>query len=267
MLNLMYGTPVDELRLGTLAVRVKRDDLAGNDPLAPPLGKLRGLLTAIRASGGATRVGAVDRKPTSRNSWATAYLCKELGIACHAFFSELGPYQTKALELGADYTILPGLELEALYDAARRKFYGQYPYYRDFLPVDDCQATALVEDARQEVHRTDRRLLLELNTVVIPTGSGGLALGVMRGLIDLDLRPRIVLHFAGSRRRTEYLQGIVDGAGLRREFPEVRLINRTGDPNTAAPSFPCNPTYELPAWRWMVDTLKDETVLFWNAGG
>lgn len=265
MIELGYGTPIEEVQVGELLVRVKRDDLAnGGDPLAPSLGKLRGLLAAIRAAGGATTIGAVDRRPTSRNTWATAYLCKQLGLRCHAFFSEVGPHQRRTIDLGARYTVLPGLELEALYAAASAAFYALYPS-EGFLPIDDCQATALVEDARAEVHRSDRSKL-KTDAIIIPTGSGGLALGVMRGLADLDLRPHVILHIGGSRRSEDYIQGVVDGAGLRKEFPGVTVTKASGTA-CVEPPFPCNPTYERPAWDWMVAMKLSGTMLFWNAGG
>lgn len=264
MLNLQYGTPIEEVRQGGRLIRVKRDDLAPGDPLAPPLGKLRGLLDAIRGAGGVEVVGAVDRKPTSRNTWATAYLCKELGLRCHAYFNTLGGYQSRAIELGADYRIAPFLETEELYRYAQSHFHSQYGE-RGFLPIDDCQAAALVEDARAEVHRS-KRSMLDVNTVIIPTGSGGLAMGVMKGLADLGLRPHIVLHAAGSRRSEDYLSGIVDGAGLRHKFASVSVVKQAGGPCISKPLFPCNPTYELPAWRWMMEQEFGGVVLFWNAG-
>lgn len=270
MLSLVYGTPVETFKIGKLEIRVKRDDLAhGNDASAPPLGKLRGLLNAIRGSGGARIVGGVDRRPSSRNSWATAYLARGLGLQAHVYFSEIGPHQQRALDLGARYTVLPGLELEELYAAARLKFEEAYWPGEAFMPIDDCQAEELVKDAEHEVLRSDRDKLRDVDAVIIPTGSGGLAMGIMRGFLRLGRRPAIILHAAGSRRSEDYLQGIVDGAGLRKEFPSVRVIGEKGTGVTqVAPPFPCNPTYELPAWNWMLkEFVGRETILFWNAGG
>jgi hypothetical protein len=156
------------------------------------------------------------------------------------------------------------LELEALYEAARQVFARTYDPATSYLPIDDCQATALVEDARQEVRRSDRAKL-ESDAVIIPTGSGGLAIGVLRGLVEVGLRPHVVLHIGGSRRSEDYLNGVVDGANLRREFPSVRVVKALGR-FAVTPPFPCNVTYERPAWDWMLEEFKSGSVLFWNAG-
>lgn len=262
---LRYGTPIEDVQVGQLLVRVKRDDQANNeDYLAPPLGKLRGLLKAIRASGTPTVVGGVDRRPSSRNSWATAYLCRELGLQAHVFAGETGPNQLRAIALGARFTLLPGLELEALYEAAAHEFTATYDPATSYLPVDDCQAEALVEDARQEVHRSDRDKL-KADVVIVPTGSGGLAIGVLRGLAELRYRPHVVLHIGGSRRSEDYINGVLDGARLRHKFPSIRVVKERGLPSLPPP-FPCNVTYERPAWDWMLEEFNSGSVLFWNAG-
>jgi hypothetical protein len=265
-MNLVYGTPVEYTRARHAVVKVKRDDRAnGRDVKAPALGKLRGMATLI-SSTDAKIIGAVDRRPTSRNSWAFAYLCKEMGRRCVAYASEVGAYQKWAVALGAEFKLFPGLELEELYLAAQLDF-GNYE--GGFMPPDDCHASALVEDAEEEVLRTGYGAL-ECDDLVVPTGSGGLALGVLRGYLRLGLRPRVYLHLGGSRRTVDYILGLTDGAGLRRQFPSIEVVRETPACTTGLkqPSFPCNPTYEVPAWYWMVENLCSEnrTILFWNAG-
>lgn len=272
-MDLIYGTPVEPYQVGRASVRVKRDDLASAAP-APCLGKMRGMRAIIETSGART-IGAVDRSPSSRNSWGNAWLCKEMGLRCVAFYGELGPNQQRAVDLGADGVLLPGLAREELYQEAQFRFYHARDFVHGgtsyFMPPDDCHARELVQDAEDEVLRTGRGAMA-CTDIVIPVGSGGMAVGILRGLVRLQLSPNIHLHLGGSRRSKDYVEGVLAGAGVRRHFDVLRIVDGCAPsgnaPSQQPPPFPCNVTYEMPAWDWMVRALTDQPrmILFWNAG-
>lgn len=261
--GVVSGTPVFPYRCGPTTVLVKRDDLAGDYP-APPLGKLRALaaqLSAVYRSG--MTVGVVDRSPGSRNSWAVAYLANRLGVCCVAYGTAIGPYQGEAVSLGAEYRLVPIGSPEAVYAHAEAEFAAEPD---GWMSADDCQPPELIRDMRAEATWTP----LDGRTVVIPTGSGGTAAGILLGVAASGARPRrVVLHLSGSRRTSEYVLGVLRTAGVSQQVLDVtETTTETGRP--AVPPFPANPKYEVPAWTWLVEEMArrpEDGVLFWNAGG
>ncbi|NDC89998.1 MAG: hypothetical protein EB075_14585, partial [Bacteroidetes bacterium] len=111
--------------------------------------------------------------------------------------------------------------------------------------------------------------------VVISISSATIASGVLKGLQRQRLTPRVWLH-KGYDRSTDGIKRYMSKyhvAGL--DFP-IEFIDegygykdqsKTGD--FRPPPFPCNPYYDLKAWRWL-DRVglnhMDGNVLFWNIG-
>lgn len=274
MIELRYGTPVERHTIGKATVIVKRDDLVvpeGSE--APKLGKLRGMLAMLQSTE-AEVIGVVDRSSASRGAWGTAWLCRELGRECRAYFTQLGPNQERAIELGARPTLLPERTAEQLYREAEESFKSEAllalfsrSAKKFYMAPDDCHSSYLIDDAEQEVIRTGFRSL-DCDNLVIPVGSGGLAIGVLSGFAHLGIAPRVHLHMGGSRRTPEYIAGLIAGAGLMSSFPHIELVCNEFAKMTAQtpPPFPSNVTYEQKAWRYLTNNITEGRVVFWNAG-
>lgn len=281
-LKLRFNTPLETHVLHNgREVLVKRDDLAGSYP-GPPLGKLRGIAKQIMVSG-ASVIGVVDRTPHSRNSWAHAYVCNALGKTCIAYGRSIGAYQHRALELGATYIPVEGETPDDVYREAVKRFYSAdweeaHKINRaHWIAPDDCHASELVADARREARLTFLDLCCGrhqvIDTLVIPTGSGGLAAGVILGMNDVEKayagKVRIILHAAGSRRSPEYLLGALKRLGVPEGYLGSLEVIKSPSmaPMTHMPTFPANPYYELRAWEWLEREAPSGLTLFWNAGG
>lgn len=258
-------TPIETYQLlNGRTVIVKRDDLAGTYP-APPLGKLRGIANQIVANQTQT-IGVVDRSPNSRNSWAHAYVAEGLGIRCVAYGNSVGKYQEETLKLGATYVVVDEFEPDRLYQEAREKFLGKFPDC--WMSEDDCHSKYLLDDTEREAKWTLEQITSNSLTLLIPTGSGGLAIGILRGVVASgreEMIREVILHSGGSRRAKEYLLGV-----LRKHTKGYRDRIRV---EVASPvgcclcPFPASPIYEDKAWRWLERERLEGDVLFWNAGG
>lgn len=269
-----YGTPVHYTRIAGHDLRIKRDDLVCDVANAPRIGKLRAFDRIIRSRPEGV-IGVVDRSVHSRASWIAAFVANAegLGRKVRAYLPAHGPFQQRAIELGAIIRMSERQRgPDEMYRWAEDDFEEWEP--SGYLIPDNCHLPPLVDDYAEEVHRTGYRDM-DVNDIVIPVGSGGLALGIIQGVIDLGLHPRFHLHMGGSRRTAEYLDAIIRVSGLDGE--NINIIGPS--PSEVAPvsekyvpPFPANDVYEQRAWRWMIRQLRlnndffPGSILFWNAG-
>jgi hypothetical protein len=132
----------------------------------------------------------------------------------------------------------------------------------------------------------------EIDTLVIPCSSGTIAAGVLRGWNDLPIR--VILHLGYSRPAGAFLKSVFHKAGgLFARDPlswssescshwidwapnprwwKIEVVDEGyGYCDKAiagpVPSWPCNPYYDLKAYRWLVRAgLDRKGVMFWNIG-
>ena len=265
MIILRSGTPIELIE----GIWVKRDDLVSEPPF-PRLGKLRGIARQIFQHAYADAIGAVDRSAGSRNTWAHAAVARELGIPCVGYVKEIGENQEQARRCGATLTRYDQSfsSVEDFYAAAQRDFYAAYP--RGYIAEDDCFAPEIIASAYEEVLCTGAKEFSRFASVLVPTSSGGLAIGIMRALERMQQFPTIFIHRGGSRRSEEFLKAVFDRELETRTFSIVILRDERGSApaDTVTTTFPSNVTYERRAWRWLLQQSAEfrESCLFWNAG-
>lgn len=241
---------------------VKREDLCC--PGGPNLEKIRGAYSHIRARNEGT-IAVLDTTHSS-NGWVVARACKELGRRCELYYpvrkAEIGQplrrQQSEAAKLGAILHPLPAGRSTIMYYQLRKAL-GTDTY----LMPNAMKIIESTEEIAVEAHHTK---LPPVNICIIPVGTGTIASGVIRGLAGSTIQ-RIILYLGYSRPTAEVLAYINKMSGV---YADIEIIDEGYSYKDVArdgetPSWPCNPWYELKAFRWW---MKEErkAALFWNAG-
>lgn len=263
------GTPVEQYSEN---LWVKREDLSC--PGGPNFSKMRGVFRHV-AKQNASAIGVLDTFH-SQAGHAVARAGALLGKKVFNFypvFKNDGPTlrdpQKRAEELGAQLVGLPAGMSAVLWHQANRYM----AEFNGFLMPNGLQLGESIDETRLEVLRTD--LPERLRAVIIAASSGTIAQGVVEGFLERpeylyeDL-PTFYIHMGYSRSHTKMY------ARFPTEDAEVILIDEHYAYKDKArpgktPTFPCNPYYDLKAWRWYHNTLPGERLhnlktLFWNIG-
>jgi 1-aminocyclopropane-1-carboxylate deaminase/D-cysteine desulfhydrase-like pyridoxal-dependent ACC family enzyme len=262
---LKKNTPVEK----HAGIYVKREDLCA-DKDWPHFSKARGVLAHV-ASRDEKVIGVLDTYH-SQAGWAVAAACKHLGKKCVNFWpvykaDKDGEYrrgQIKSLKLGAELRPLRAGRSAILYHQAR----AHMDKHGGYLMPNALKLSESIDETVKEVRRTHTS---KFKFVVIPISSGTIAAGVLKGLAEKEQFPKVYIHLGYTRSHKSvrgYLAAIAD-------YPEdkIRLIDEHYAYSDVAreganPDFPCNPYYDLKAWRWLQRKKKklDGKILFWNIG-
>ena len=258
---LREGTPVEDRRRWW-GLLVKREDLACPPP-GPPFSKARGVYARI-ASRPEKVIGVLDTYH-SQAGHAVARACQVLGKKCINYYPEYKnepgwrEAQERARELGAELVGLPAGRSCILYHAASRltEEIGGY-----VMPNALKLEESVTETARECPKTHDFR------TVIIPTSSGTIAAGVVKGM---GRGVRYVIHLGYSRPRGAVEKYVREASGVPDAVLEIvdegysyKDVARPGP----TPEWPCNAYYDLKAFRWWEKegrkTYKE--ALLWNIG-
>lgn len=270
---LSLNTPVED-HLAAYGLWVKREDLACPPP-GPPFSKTRGVYARV-ASRPERVIGVLDTYH-SQAGHAVARACQVLGKKCINFYPEFkhepGPRdpQLRAAALGAELVPLKAGRSAILWHAARKATEAAGGY---MMPNALKLEESVTETAKEvPAGRWD--------LVVVPASSATIAAGVVRGFLTrgVALIPTVVIHLGYSRSHDEvrrYVRASADPAGLLaddRWWNSLRIVDEGyGYKDKARPGptppWPCNPYYDLKAFRWWTreKTDKNGEVLFWNVG-
>lgn len=261
---IQHETPVESHN----GILVKREDLSCPYP-GPMFSKMRGVLAHIEKRKEPV-IGVLDTFH-SKGGWAVAYCCKALGRECQLFYPEyvadfgqpLRQQQQEARKHGAILTSLKAGRSAILFHQAKKLL----PLSGYMIP-NGLKLQESVDGTAEEVRSTAQ--MEWVNNVVVSISSATLASGVIKGLAALrQHQPRLILHMGYSRsqdtvrRFIEKMSGVT-GYGYNLVDEGFAYRDKVDHP---AP-FPCNPYYDLKAWRWLErnrDQLKGD-ILFWNIG-
>ena len=269
---LVDGTPIEKVA-GWDNIWVKREDMSCPLP-GPCFSKIRGVYARI-ASRPEKVIGVLDTYH-SKAGWAVAYICSILGKECWNFYPHykddgdvLRPQQQTATEMGAKMLPLQAGRSAILYHRAKKATEQGGGY----MMPNALKLYESVEECANEVERSGD--LSHFSDVVISISSATIASGVLKGLHRQKLQPRVWLH-KGYDRSTSAIKKYMSKyhpAGW--DFPIEFIDEGYGYKDQAkkgdfrAPPFPCNPYYDLKAWRWMdregLERMNGN-VLFWNIG-
>lgn len=302
---LRLGTPLED-HLQGLGLLVKREDLSCPPP-GPPFSKTRGVLghVAARHAKGVKVFGALDTFH-SQAGHAVAAACRHVGAQCLNYFPvykrELMPAdlehpadkstitfpdgtwavirdpQLRSLELGAKLMPLAAGRSALLYWKAKAGTEAEGGY----MMPNALKLPETVAETAAEVVRTfemaDRSTYNKLRSLpwLVSASSGTIAAGVVRGLSKmLEHPPKVIVHMGYDRPQATVEAYIRDKAAFQGTPLQVPLIHiQEGYAYTDKakpgpdPSWPCNPWYDLKAFRWWMREGREQhgQAVSWNIG-
>jgi len=276
---IVNNTPVETYELNGVPILVKREDLCCPFP-GPSFSKIRGVVAHIKNRPESV-IGVLDTYH-SKAGWAVAYVCRELGKQCVDFWPRFkrdgdadAPrvQQQRARQLGATLVDLPAGRSAILYHKAKKHLAANYP--GSYLMPNALKLPESVTENAAEAVRTAPHLPGS-GTLVISISSGTVAAGVLKGFEEAGLlrNYNVVLHMGYSRSQDAAREYIEKAAGVslgeRVRFVDEGYGYADAARGVTAP-FPCNPFYDLKAWKWLSDPLnlasvRQRPIVFWNIG-
>ena len=269
-------------------VYVRREDLCAAVAGSPDFSKLRGIEEHLQRTS-PKRVGVLD-SIHSKAGWGVSWVASHLGIPVDVYYPvtvkeggilehPVRPFQKRARELGATLHPMPAGMSAVLWHQAKADFLKTHPA-GEFLP-NGLQFPEAVEATCKQV-QTDAegrlfRLYQPTTMWVVSASSGNIAAGILKGLALYGFQGPLVVHMGYSRSKPSLRERIHSRAGVWDGSVRVELVDEgwdyAQDASGFAP-FPCNPYYDLKAWRWlnspsggsMMTANGCTSVAFWNIG-
>lgn len=259
---------------------IKREDLACLPP-GPPFAKVRGLYKGLQEikSRNIKTVGYFETS-ISMATWGIGYFCKLLNIHPVVFYyeyKELAHNRAKQHEIWEKYNIethkLEKPNMQKIQEAVSSKLFAEIYPEGEFLPAGLKFDQTVDEVAKQVQIIPDEALG---GTLIICTGSGMMAAGVLRGIIDRGIS-QTILGITIHPKNTENMKRFILKKSNVGEFDfvatksKLQIINSgyeyTQKEECNVP-FPCCPYYDRKAYKYMLDNMKSfkKPVLFWNIG-
>lgn len=261
------STPVKEYVLNGVPIFVKREDLCCPKG-SPRFAKIRGLevhMVKSAANYGVKTFGVLDSMH-SKAGWGTAWLCKKMNLNCVLYYPKYkkprpkSQSQIEAEKLGAVLHAIPAGRQSILWYQARKLFTDTYSH-AEMLPngltLQECAEATYIECTKTEDEYFG-------GTVIVSTSTGTIARGVAQFLKQFYPKTKLIIHM-GYDRSERTVSKIVD-------YTNMKIINEgfqyRDSVKTDCP-FPCNPYYDLKAWKWLSEQKSmpfREPILFWNIG-
>lgn len=250
---------------------VKREDLSCPPP-GPPFSKTRGVYARVKAVS-EDLVGVLDTFH-SQAGHAVARACQVLGKRCLNYYPKykadaegdagLREPQLRAREIGAELRPLPAGRSCILFHAARK----DTEKHGGYMMPNALKLEESVSETAKEVATS----MLTFDSVILPSSSGTIAAGVIRGLASLEWEGLFVIHLGYSRSHDAVLSYLEKASGVT--SPRVLIVDegysykdKARDGET--PPWPCNEYYDLKAFRWFLEKGDADELgktLLWNIG-
>lgn len=259
----LTDTPFEEYKIQGRTVYVKREDLCCPD--GPPFSKMRGLFLHLQKQE-AQRIGVLDTIH-SKAGWAAAYVCKLLGKRCINFFPEYeehvplrGPQLNSKIQGAELYPLKRGRSAILWYRA--RKLLKEIDRNAYLLP-NGLQLEESIEETKRVVELTPTSLLG--GSWVVSASTGTIAKGVYDGLFDWKYlsipTAELIVHLGYSRSIKK----------MQEKMPLSHIIDEGyayKDKIDYPCPFPCNPYYDLKAWKWLNEHIEKlaDPIVFYNIG-
>lgn len=245
---------------------VKREDLSCPPP-GPPFSKTRGVFAHLQKRP-EKMIGVLDTFH-SQAGHAVARACQILGKQCINFYPKykgkekvLQEPQLRSQELDAQLWGLQAGRSCILYHQARKI-------------IDDVDGYMMPNALKLEetIEETAKECNGNWDNILIAVSSGTIAAGVLKGFDKLRKTTNFIIHMGYDRSQNELLDYIWEKSDAT--HAKLTLINqgyaykdkaRAGE----TPPWPCNPYYDLKAFRWWYGARMWEQypgrTLFWNVG-
>jgi len=268
---LVDSTPIEKVE-GWDRIWVKREDLSCPFP-GPCFSKIRGVYSRI-ASRPEKIIGVLDTYH-SKAGWAVSHICSLFGKQALNFYPQYkddGPdlreQQEMSLKFGSELFPLKAGRSSILYHTAKKETERRGGY----MMPNALKLHETVAECAAEVEKTAG--LENFENLIISISSATIATGVLKGFSNLGLKPKVWLHMGYDRSQEEIQRYMLKHHEAGFSFPITYINEKYGYKDQARagftpPPFPCNPYYDLKAWRWMERegrAIMEGNVLFWNIG-
>jgi len=275
---IVENTPIEEYD----GIYVKREDLSCLPP-GPPFAKVRGLYKKLQSlkENGITTVGYCETS-ISMAGWGIAWIAKELGMKTVIFNPiykcktnpVLEIHRSKWEEFGADVIDIPAGMAKVNFYITRQMLFDKHKGKSFMLPLGIPFEETINEVSAEFI----RSHCEKFKTIIMCVGSGTMAAGILKGIdltgSDADLfgilcRP--ARNMGLKRSLILAHAGIVFGGDF---FYLIDLGYGYTEKVEMSCPFPCNPYYDLKAFKFLSDCRKEgynkyrfkEPILFWNIG-
>ena len=232
-------------------------------PPGPPFSKTRGVYAWVSKQS-AAMIGVLDTYH-SQGGHAVARACSILNKKALVFYPEYKYEpgyrhpQKRALELGAELVGLPAGRSAILYHAAKR-----ITLQRGGVMIPNAlKLEESITETAREVSKDQK-----FDWVVISASSGTIAAGVIQGFGN---SAHYIVHLGYSRSHEQvekYLREKSGEASATIEIIDEKYSYKDKARSGETPPWPCNPYYDLKAFRWLIANRKrySGSILFWNIG-
>lgn len=268
-------------------IHVKREDLSCPYP-GPQFSKVRGVweqllkVTGPEALVRSAVVGVVDSRH-SKAGWGVAYLAKQLPwpVEVKLFYptfvneslGQLRESQINAEKCGATLMPLNGRVMSAvLFNQAKAILAASNP--TAYMFPNGLKLNQSVDATAFELQSTLPEGWDDTNALwVVSASSATIAAGVCKGLQNWFGRmPQVLIHLGYSRPEHSVRECLTrHGVYVQNHIKIVDEGYKYADFVTESCPFPCNPYYDLKAWKWIKahrndPELKSKHIFFWNIG-
>jgi hypothetical protein len=266
------GTPIQSYQVSGRTVYVKREDLCCDEAR---FSKLRGVAARIQSRSEHT-IGVLDTRH-SKAGWGVSYLCRELGRQAVVFYPSfkhergLKLSQREAKRCGAILQPIPAGRSCILYHRAREILRTSFP--DSYLLPNALKLQESVDETATELMKHTPFDHMNPHALwVVSISSGTIGAGVIKGLTAIGSRCAVVLHMGYSRPEVPLRKYVEEAAGGLGDLQLMVVDEGYGyaDAVVWQAPFPCNPYYDLKAWRWLVQNINQfphaDPIVFWNIG-
>lgn len=266
---ILFNTPWERFKVRGKVVHVKREDMCCSEA---NFSKLRGVSAHLKGIQQKT-VGVLDTRH-SKAGWGVTYLAAAENKHTVVFYPEfkgilgLRPSQLAAKRLGAELVGLPAGRSFILYQQAKRYLREEYAY--SYMMPNALKLPESVRETAREVIQYTPSDFIHDSVWVVSISSGTIGAGVIQGLVELGSTATVVLHCGYSRTKRAVLKYILQYTDLG--MINVKVIDEGyeyADAVSFPCDFPCNPYYDLKAWKWLIQNIrrfKELKIIFWNIG-
>ena len=268
-------TPIEEYKVGSETVYVKREDLYEQDPM-PPLAKLRGIRLVLDGlyQKGCRTVGVLDTR-VSKSGWGVAAVRKFEHPDMRLMLAY--PVSRADNSMPSQHRIAETLGAELYPQQATRQSIMWYKFKRI---VEEQDGVILPHglpfvDTAVSVAREAATVPEELlqGSLVLIVGTGTMLAGILLGI---SIFPKLIIGISAGKSTETQFRTINDILRQTAPFQPLRSghikLLQPIMPYDKADDYPCpfpsHPNYDRKAFRWLCDHISElpKPILFWNIG-
>lgn len=254
---------------------VKREDLCSPFP-GPSFSKVRGVKEKLDK----LKIEFIDIKTIgvvdtfhSKAGWGVAWLCKHKGFKCIVFYPKYKKEKEVRLfqkicrdDFDAEIVPIKATKSAVLYYMAKKIMKEKYGYSFYMMP-NGLRLDETISATAKEVENFTLTKYLSYDWI-ISISSGTIAKGVIKGLYNLNFRGKIFLHMGYSRSIENMKKYISNNGDINLKIEIIDEKYEYKDFVKYDCPFPCNPYYDLKAWKWLQENKKNLRLpmVFWNIG-